>query len=187
MSTIDTEAAAHNEMSAVQHVKKERGFLARVIISCIPHSPKSADRITNRLVYGACLVVPLTFVISYYHSQGHAQPSFGFIWAIPWVVSMLWFGFQMLCLAFSSQQSVEEISYKEILICFLAPIVCIGVLIVFVMLWILRDYSFGPFQWNMMFAALLATGLNAGIGGAVRFALKGRLFGNLTGGNSSNN
>jgi len=154
--------------------------MMRILMRCIPRSPKTADGWTNALVWVAVIGVPVAFIISYYSSRGFSTPSSGFVWAAPWIVAYpFWFAIQMLFLAISSQRTAEDISYWETFISIAAPVSCLLTMVVLIMLWMRGEYNFGPFQWNMMLAFLSAAALNCGIGGAVRFALKGRLFGQI--------
>lgn len=178
MSQID--AASAEEVAAA--TQRRRSLFLRICLGCIPRSPKSADGLTNWLVTIALIGVPAWFVGSYYYGQH--EPSVGFIWAAPWIVAYpLWFAIQMLCLSVSSQKKPEDITYWEIFYSMAAPTACFVTAALFILLWYQGKYHFGYFQWNSMLAFFSATLLNAAIGGSVRFALKGRYFGNLSGNN----
>jgi hypothetical protein len=185
MSTVDVAETVTEEAVMTNNRRRRRPLLVRIIIGCIPR-PKSADGWTNMLVWFAALAIPAWYMVSYMF--GAHNPSHPFMWAMPWIIAYpFWFAAQMLFLVVSSQRSSEEIRYWEVFKAWMAPTSMLITVAVFSMLAIEGKYHYGEFQWNTTAAFFSATFLNAAIGGAVRFALKGRLFGQLGSGDHHDN
>ena len=177
----EAEAAAHEtliaEGTAVASTTKKHSRFVRILLWCVP-KPKSSDGWTNTLAVGAMILIPVWFIVAHKWNPTYA-PIRGWVWATPWIVSLYWLGAQMVFLSVSIQKSAEQIRWTEIFIAFLPLISCMVTFGVISVLAILDLYPLGGFQMHEFLAFFSVTALYAFVGGGVRFALKGKIFGQL--------
>ena len=174
------EAEAVHETIAAEEVavtSKKHNRLIRILLWCVP-KPKSSDGWTNTLAIGATILIPLWFIIAHKVSPNYV-PATWWVGTIPWIISFYWLGVQMVFLSVSIQKSAEQIRWTEIFIAFLPLISCMVTFGVVCVLRILNLYPLGAFQMHEFLAFFSATALYAFVGGGVRFALKGKIFGQL--------
>ena len=177
----EAEAAAHEtlvaEGAAVASTTKKRSRFVRILLWCVP-KPKSSDGWTNTLAIAAVIFIPLWFILAHKWNPTYV-PVRPWVWAVPWIISVYWLGAQMVFLSVSIQKSAEQIRWTEIVIAFLPPISCLVTFGVIDVLWWLNLYPLGGFQMHEFVAFFSVTAFYAFVGGGVRFALKGKIFGQL--------
>lgn len=157
---------------------KKQPFWLRMLLKCVPKTPDSADGWTNVMAISGTILIPVWFYLAHKWNPSYV-PIRAPVWSVPWLIAFFWFGIQMLFLSISMQKSTDEIRFREILIAFLPLLSCTITLTVMVVLWVVGIYQLGGFQLHEMVAFISAAVLNASIGGGVRFALKGKIFGQL--------